>query len=180
MVKVTNLKNSKSVVVRINDRGPHGPKTDIIDLSGRAAQDLDMIKDGRAKVKLEVVEVAKKVAGHSAPEPSSRAHSLIIFFHNEENSGVLYRPIEASGFESFLSGPENGSSAKKYPFEVADHVGMDYTHWRFYCVFLLVPAQEYVGKFIATFKEYPPSAKVGSFSLDQVLEKLSSAQSGGK
>ena len=60
MVKVTHLKNSKSVVVRINDRGPHGPKTDIIDLSGRAAQDLDMIKDGRAKVKLEVVEAAKK------------------------------------------------------------------------------------------------------------------------
>jgi len=60
MVKVTNLKNSKSVFVRINDRGPHGPKTDIIDLSGRAAQDLDMIKDGRAKVKLEVVEAAKK------------------------------------------------------------------------------------------------------------------------
>ena len=60
MVKVTHLKNSKSVVVRINDRGPHGPKADIIDLSGRAAQDLDMIKDGRAKVKLEVVEAAKK------------------------------------------------------------------------------------------------------------------------
>ena len=60
MVKVTHLKNSKSVVVRINDRGPHGPKTDIIDLSGRAAQDLDMIKDGRAKVKLEVVEAAKR------------------------------------------------------------------------------------------------------------------------
>jgi peptidoglycan lytic transglycosylase len=60
MVKVTNLKNNKSVVVRINDRGPHGSKTEIIDLSGRAAQDLDMIKDGRVKVKLEVVEAAKK------------------------------------------------------------------------------------------------------------------------
>ena len=60
MVKVTNLKNNKSVVVRINDRGPHGPKTEIIDVSGRAAQELDMIKDGRAKVKLEVVEAAKK------------------------------------------------------------------------------------------------------------------------
>ena len=60
MVKVTNLKNNKSVVVRINDRGPHGPKTEIIDVSGRAAQELDMIKDGRVKVKLEVVEVAKK------------------------------------------------------------------------------------------------------------------------
>ena len=37
-VRVTNLKNNKSVVVRINDRGPHGPKSDIIDLSGRAAK----------------------------------------------------------------------------------------------------------------------------------------------
>jgi rare lipoprotein A len=60
MVEVTNLKNGKSVVVHINDRGPHGPKTEIIDLSGRAAQELDMVKDGRAKVKLKVVEAAKK------------------------------------------------------------------------------------------------------------------------
>ena len=60
MVEVTNLKNGKSVVVRIKDRGPHGPKTEIIDVSGRAAQELDMIKDGRAKVKVKVVEAAKK------------------------------------------------------------------------------------------------------------------------
>ena len=66
------------------------------------------------------------------------------------------------------------------PFEMADHVGMDYDHWRIDRTFLLVPAQEYVGKFIATFKDFPPSQKVGSFSLDQVLEKLSSAQTGGK
>src|SRR5262245_58255773 len=60
MVRVTNLKNNKNVVVRINDRGPHGSKSDIIDLSGRAAQELDFIKEGRAKVKLEVVEAASK------------------------------------------------------------------------------------------------------------------------
>jgi arylsulfatase len=47
---------------------------------------------------------------------------------------------------------------------------MDYGHWRIDRTFLLVPAQEYVGKYIATFKEFPPSQKVGSFSLDQVLE----------
>jgi rare lipoprotein A len=60
MVKVTNLKNNKSVIVKINDRGPHGSKERIIDLSGRAALDLDMIKDGKAKVKLEVVQAPKK------------------------------------------------------------------------------------------------------------------------
>src|SRR5262245_57340259 len=60
MVKVTNLKNDKSVVVRINDRGPHGSKERIIDLSSKAAQELDMVKDGKAKVKLEVVGDSKK------------------------------------------------------------------------------------------------------------------------
>ncbi len=60
MVKVTNLANQKSVVVRINDRGPHGSKTRIIDLSGKAAEEIDLIKAGKAKVKLEVVEAAKK------------------------------------------------------------------------------------------------------------------------
>jgi arylsulfatase len=43
-----------------------------------------------------------------------------------------------------------------------------------------VPAQEYIAKYVATFKDFPPSQKVGSFSLDQVLEKLSDAQTSGK
>ncbi len=38
------------------------------------------------------------------------------------------------------------------PFEQADHIGMDYNHWRIERIFLLVPAQQYVGKFLATFK----------------------------
>ena len=66
------------------------------------------------------------------------------------------------------------------PFEGADHVAMDYAHWMIDRVFMLVPAQEYIGKYIATFKEFPPSQKVGSFSLDQVLESLTAAQTAGK
>ena len=57
---------------------------------------------------------------------------------------------------------------------------MDYGHWRIDRVFLLVPAQEYIGKYISTFKEFPPSQEVGSFSLDQVLEKLQSAGTNGR
>jgi arylsulfatase len=45
-------------------------------------------------------------------------------------------------------------------------------------IFLLVPAQEYVGKFLATFREYPPSQKPGSFSIDQALQALQ--QAGGR
>ena len=65
------------------------------------------------------------------------------------------------------------------PFETADHEGMDYDRWRMEHAFLLVPAQQYVGKFLATFKEFPPRQKVGSFSLDQVLETLKTAPKGG-
>ena len=64
------------------------------------------------------------------------------------------------------------------PFEQADHIGIDYDRWRIERVFLLVPAQQYIGRFLATFKEFPPSQKVGSFSLDQVLETLQ--QGGGR
>jgi len=35
-----------------------------------------------------------------------------------------------------------------------------------------VPAQQYVAQFLGTFKEFPPSQKAGSFSLDSVLETL--------
>ena len=47
-----------------------------------------------------------------------------------------------------------------------------YYDWLLDRVFLLVPAQTYVGKFLATFKEYPPRAKAASFSMQQVMEKL--------
>jgi arylsulfatase len=56
---------------------------------------------------------------------------------------------------------------------------MDYDHWRAERIFLLVPAQEYVGKFLATFKEFPPSQKPGSFSLDKALEALQTSAGAG-
>jgi rare lipoprotein A len=53
-VKVTNLKNKKTVIVRVNDRGPW-VKGRIIDLSYAAAKQIDMISDGIVKVSIEVV-----------------------------------------------------------------------------------------------------------------------------
>ena len=54
-VRVKNTENGKSVVVRINDRGPFS-KGRIIDLSRAAAKKLDMIKTGTAKVSIKVVD----------------------------------------------------------------------------------------------------------------------------
>ena len=66
------------------------------------------------------------------------------------------------------------------PFERAEVIAMNYGKWRIDRTYLLVPAQEYVAKYIATFKDFPPSQKVGSFSLDQVLERLTAASTTGK
>jgi arylsulfatase len=63
------------------------------------------------------------------------------------------------------------------PFEEANH-SIDYSRWRVEHLFLLVPAQQYVGQFLASFKEFPPSQKVGSFSLDKVMETLQAAPKG--
>jgi len=54
-VKVTNVANGKSVVVTVNDRlGASSPA--VIDVTRRAAEELDFVKAGKAKVKLEVVK----------------------------------------------------------------------------------------------------------------------------
>jgi rare lipoprotein A len=54
-VRITNLENGKTVVVRVNDRGPFHEGR-IIDLSLAAAKVLDLVKTGTARVKIEVLE----------------------------------------------------------------------------------------------------------------------------
>lgn len=63
-IKVTNLKNNKTVIVRINDRGPfHHVR--ILDVSKAAAKELDMISQGVANITLEVVEVPSEAVKDS-------------------------------------------------------------------------------------------------------------------
>lgn len=62
MVRVTNLRNGRSVVVRINDRGPVS-RSLLIDMSPRAAADIDMIHDGIARVMIEPVAYVGGVGG---------------------------------------------------------------------------------------------------------------------
>jgi arylsulfatase len=61
------------------------------------------------------------------------------------------------------------------PYERATITSNTYWDWYIRHVFLLVPAQEKVGEFLATFKEYPPRQKAASFTIDQVLQKMQQA-----
>lgn len=74
VVKVTNLENGRSLVVRVNDRGPY-VKDRIIDLSKRAAQLLGYQTKGTAKVKVEIMADESKalkaaMLNQSAPAAS--------------------------------------------------------------------------------------------------------------
>lgn len=64
-VRVTRMDNGKSIIVRVNDRGPF-VKGYIVDLSRKAATEIDMIKEGIVKVKIEVV--TDEAAPEKAPE----------------------------------------------------------------------------------------------------------------
>jgi arylsulfatase len=61
---------------------------------------------------------------------------------------------------------------RRDPYERSQKTSNTYYDWLIDRVFLLVPAQAYVGEFLQTFQEYPPRQKPASFSLDRVLERL--------
>jgi len=65
---------------------------------------------------------------------------------------------------------------RRDPYEHAQITSNTYYDWLLDHVFLLVPAQDIVGEFLMTFKDYPPRMEAASFSLDKVMEKL---QEGG-
>jgi arylsulfatase A-like enzyme len=62
---------------------------------------------------------------------------------------------------------------RRDPYERSQITSNTYFDWLLDRAYLLVPAQAYVGNFLQTFVEYPPRQKAASFSLEQVLEKLS-------
>jgi rare lipoprotein A len=54
-VRVTNLENGRSVILRIIDRGPYVGRNTIIDVSEGAARQLRFIRDGRVRVRVDVL-----------------------------------------------------------------------------------------------------------------------------
>jgi arylsulfatase len=61
---------------------------------------------------------------------------------------------------------------RRDPYERSYRTSNTYYDWLLDHAFMLVPAQQYVGNFLATFQEFPPRQKAASFSLEQVMEKL--------
>jgi arylsulfatase len=58
------------------------------------------------------------------------------------------------------------------PFEKGPQGSIYYSDWAARRMFVLVPAQAYVAKWISSFQEFPPRQKPASFSIDEVMKKL--------
>lgn len=78
VVRVINLKNGSSVVVRINDRLPSYSKRQI-DVSRAAAERLEMIRDGLAQVRIEAVDL-------------DQLDRLVEYYADKEHIGLRIRP----------------------------------------------------------------------------------------
>lgn len=72
ILRVTNLTNNRSVTVRVNDRGPYR-KGRIVDLSRAAAEQIDLVNAGIAKVKIEVVVEDNRGAATAAKATNKTA-----------------------------------------------------------------------------------------------------------
>ncbi len=82
------------------------------------------------------------------------------------NDAYLVEPVHP------VADSADSSTSALDPYERADITSNTYYDWLLDHAFLLVPAQDYVGKFLMTFKDYPQRQKAASFNMDEVLQKL--------
>jgi arylsulfatase len=64
------------------------------------------------------------------------------------------------------------------PFELAQEIAMDYGRWFAEHMFLFAPAATFVGRWLQSFREFPPRQKPGSFNLDRVMEAVTASHKG--
>jgi arylsulfatase len=98
-----------------------------------------------------------------------------------DNFKIVFEEQRASGQLLIWANPFTSLRVPKIfnlrtdPYERADITSNTYYDWLIDHVFLLVPAQDNVAQFIATFREYPQRQKAASFNLDDVLQKMKEA-----
>ncbi len=98
VVKVTNVENNKYVVVRINDRGPFVDNR-IIDLSKSAANELDFIEKGLAKVRVELIASTEDLPGKKS-EYKKNGNRSLYFKVNAEQVNPKGKGVQIGSFKS--------------------------------------------------------------------------------
>lgn len=90
-IRVTNLANGKSVVLRVNDRGPFASNR-VVDLSYAAAKKLDVVRPGTARVRVEAL-------GRWPGGIPGRFYVQVGAFGIQDNAVKLQREMQAAGYQ---------------------------------------------------------------------------------
>ena len=108
-IKVTNLKNKRSVIIRVNDRGPFIDER-IIDLSYAAAHRLRIIETGSELVRIEMVNPSLTSKNIKGADNVTSANSSIKYFYiqagafsNEDNASYLINRLSKIQFRNSLN-----------------------------------------------------------------------------
>lgn len=109
-VLVTNLRNGRSIVVRVNDRGPFVANR-LIDLSYTAALKLDMVRDGTTLVEVRAItpgEPSSSILTRAAESPPPELFVQAGAFASERNAERLLARLRTAGLASafVLASPE--------------------------------------------------------------------------
>lgn len=107
--RVTNLRNGRSIVVRINDRGPFVANR-LIDLSYTAAAKLDMLREGTTLVEVKAITPQEPdTLTRTAQSPPPVLYVQAGAFADERNATKVLRRLHAAGLGSaFVATPLNG------------------------------------------------------------------------
>lgn len=111
-VRVTHLGNGRSIIVRVNDRGPFVDDR-VIDLSRAAAGQLDMVGAGTARVRIRSLDAAERepeasaspsspAASAALPGPSGAFYVQVGAFADKANAGRLIAILTRSGHKGRL------------------------------------------------------------------------------
>ncbi|GMU75334.1 MAG: hypothetical protein AMXMBFR45_08250 [Gammaproteobacteria bacterium] len=114
--RVTNLATGKSIVVRINDRGPF-KKGRIIDLSYGAARELGFVTAGTAMVEVQALADATAAAG-AAPPPTRTMYAQVGAFGQRQNAEDLKRQLEKQGIGNVVIRYDAGAVPALYRVRV--------------------------------------------------------------
>ncbi|HVW70074.1 MAG TPA: septal ring lytic transglycosylase RlpA family protein [Steroidobacteraceae bacterium] len=106
--RVTNLRNGRSITVRINDRGPFVSNR-LIDLSYTAAAKLDMLREGTTLVEVRALTPGKPDNLTRASEsPPPTLYVQVGAFANQNNAQRAIRTLQAAGLDTaFIAPPAN-------------------------------------------------------------------------
>jgi rare lipoprotein A len=151
--RVTNLRNGKSVVVKINDRGPFVDNR-IVDLSYTAAARLDMLGQGTAFVELETLDPGAPIkpvraSGRSVPKagvspPSTRTPKPTLAraarfrdnmyvqagaFGESTNAETLADKIRAQGIDGVVVRKDDSGGRTLYRVRIGPVTGVDHYDW---------------------------------------------------